>query len=230
VSARKLLCRGPAPLLLLGVLASVGACAAEAPAVIPPPAVDNPKGHGELQTAVLAGGCFWGLQGVFEHVRGVHDVLAGYAGGTRLTANYQDVGSGQTGHAESVKIVFDPAEVSYGKLLQIFFSVAHNPTELNRQGPDTGTQYRSSIFYGDDGQRHIAESYIAQLDQGKAFPRPIVTRLDPLRGFYQAETYHQDYYLKNPDAPYIVFNDLPKIANLKALFPDSYQDTPARAR
>lgn len=230
MSARKLHRRGSVAWLLLGVLASFSACAAEAPVTIPPPAVDNPREPGKLQTAVLAGGCFWGLQGVFEHVRGVHDVLAGYSGGTRLTANYQDVGSGQTGHAESVKIVFDPAAVSYGKLLQIYFSVAHDPTELNRQGPDLGSQYRSSIFYGDDDQRHIAESYIAQLDKDKVFPRPIVTRLDPLRAFYQAETYHQDYYLKNPDYPYIVINDLPKIASLKALFPDYYQDPPVRAR
>jgi len=222
--------RGPATALLLGSLAWISACAAEPATVIPAPAMDNPKQPGALQTAVLAGGCFWGMQGVFEHVRGVHDVLAGYSGGTRTTANYQDVGSGETGHAESVQVVFDPAEVSYGKLLQIYFSVGHNPTELNRQGPDSGTQYRSSIFYGDDGQKHIAESYIAQLDKDKAFPRPIVTRLDPLHGFYKAELYHQDYYLKNPDAPYIVINDLPKIAHLKALFPDYYQDTPVRAR
>jgi peptide-methionine (S)-S-oxide reductase len=231
VSVNRFPFHGLAGALLLGVLTSVGACvAAEAPVVIPPPAADNSREHGSLQTAVLAGGCFWGLQGVYEHVHGVHEVLAGYAGGSRSTANYQDVGSGTTGHAESVKIVFDPAEVTYGKLLQIYFSVAHNPTELNRQGPDSGTQYRSSIFYSDDGQRHIAESYIAQLDKGKAFPQPIVTRLDPMRGFYPAETYHQDYYLKNPDYPYIVINDLPKIANLKALFPDYYQESPVRAR
>ncbi|MGO9802615.1 MAG: peptide-methionine (S)-S-oxide reductase MsrA [Steroidobacteraceae bacterium] len=230
MSVSKFLCGGLAPALLLGVLASVGACvAAEAPVAIPPPAVDNPREHGALQTAVLAGGCFWGVQGVFEHVRGVHEVLAGYAGGAGATASYEEVSSGSTGHAESVRIVFDPAEVSYGKLLQIYFSVAHNPTELNRQGPDSGTQYRSSIFYGDDGQRHIAEGYIAQLDKGKAFPQPIVTRLDPLRGFYRAEDYHQDYYLRNPHSPYIVINDLPKIANLKALFPDYYQESPARA-
>jgi peptide-methionine (S)-S-oxide reductase len=216
---------------LLGVFAVISACAAaEAPVVVPPPTTDNTRQRGDLQTAVLAGGCFWGLQGVFEHVRGVHEVLAGYSGGSRSTANYQDVGSGDTGHAESVKIEFDPGEVTYGKLLQIYFSVAHDPTELNRQGPDTGTQYRSSIFYGDDTQRQIAESYIGQLDKSRVFSRPIVTRVDALRGFYRAETYHQDYYLKNPDYPYIVINDLPKIASLKALFPDYYQESPVKVR
>lgn len=213
--------------ILLAALAWVSGCAAaEAPVVIPPPALDSPKAPGHTQTAVLAGGCFWGLQGVFEHVRGVQQVLAGYAGGSRATAHYEDVGSGSTGHAESVQIVFDPAQVSYGELLQVFFSVAHNPTELNRQGPDSGTQYRSSIFYADDSQRHVAEHYIAQLNQGKAFARPIVTRIDPLPGFYPAEGYHQDFYIKNPAYPYIVINDLPKIANLKRLFPEQYRDKP----
>jgi peptide-methionine (S)-S-oxide reductase len=153
-------------------------------------------------------------------------VLAGYAGGTRGSASYEEVSSGTTGHAESVQIVFDPGEVSYGKLLQIYFTVAHDPTQLNHQGPDSGTQYRSAIFYADDAQRHIAESYVVQLDQGKAFPRPIVTRIDALKGFYAAEPYHQDYYLKNPTQPYIVFNDLPKIRNLKRLFPDSWREQP----
>jgi len=200
--------------------------AAEAPVAVPPPALDNHRDPGRLQTAVLAGGCFWGLQGVFEHVRGVHEVLAGYAGGVRATARYDEVGTGRTGHAESVQVVFDPAQVSYGELLQIYFSVAHNPTELNRQGPDSGTQYRSAIFYADDTQRHIAESYIAQLDKAKAFPQPIVTRVDPLKGFYEAEGYHQDFYLKNPTYPYIVINDLPKIRGLKALYPGYYADRP----
>lgn len=199
---------------------------AEAPAVVPPPSLDNTKQHGRLQTAVLAGGCFWGLQGVFEHVRGVRGVLAGYSGGSRLTAQYDEVGTGRTGHAESVQVTFDPGEVTYGELLQIFFSVAHDPTELNRQGPDSGTQYRSDIFYADETQRHIAESYIAQLDKSKTFSQPIVTRVDALKGFYPAEEYHQDFYLKNPGYPYIVINDLPKIRNLKQLFPDSYRDAP----
>jgi peptide-methionine (S)-S-oxide reductase len=199
---------------------------AQAPAAVPAPALDNPKQHGKLQTAVLAGGCFWGLQGVFEHVRGVRGVLAGYSGGSRLTAQYDDVGTGRTGHAESVQVTFDPGEVTYGELLQIFFSVAHDPTELNRQGPDSGTQYRSDIFYGDETQQHIAESYIAQLDKSKTFSQPIATRVDALKGFYAAEAYHQDFYLKNPQYPYIVINDLPKIRNLKQLFPDSYRDSP----
>jgi peptide-methionine (S)-S-oxide reductase len=199
---------------------------AEPPVVVPAPAVDNPKQGGSTQTAVLAGGCFWGLQGVFEHVRGVRGVLAGYSGGSRLTAQYQDVGMGNTGHAESVQVSFDPKEISYGQLLQIYFSVAHDPTELNRQGPDSGNQYRSEIFYADDTQRHIAESYVAQLDKDKAFAQPIVTRIDALKGFYPAETYHQDFYLKNPGYPYIVVNDLPKIRNLKQLFPDLYRDPP----
>jgi peptide-methionine (S)-S-oxide reductase len=166
---------------------------AEAPVVVAPPAVDNPKAPGSPQTAVLAGGCFWGVQGVFEHVRGVQKVVAGYAGGDRSTAQYETVSSGSTGHAESVKITFDPAAISYGQILQIAFSVVHDPTQLNRQGPDVGTQYRSAIFYADETQKHIAEAYIGQLDSSHAFPRPIVTRVDPLRGFYPAEDYHQDY-------------------------------------
>jgi len=214
-------------LLLLSDLA-VGepVTAGDPPAVIPAPALDNPKQPGKVQTAVFAGGCFWGMQGVFEHVRGVHQVLAGYSGGARNTARYDQVGTGRTGHAESVQITFDPAEVSYGELLHIYFSVAHDPTELNRQGPDSGTQYRSAIFYGDDTQRHIAESYIAQLNKGQAFARPIATRVDELHGFYRAEDYHQDFYLKNPQYPYIVLNDLPKIRNLKQVFPDYYVDRP----
>ncbi|HEV2286205.1 MAG TPA: peptide-methionine (S)-S-oxide reductase MsrA [Steroidobacteraceae bacterium] len=217
---------GLAAATLGSLLASCSVGAGAAPAVVPPPLVDNPSAPGKLETAVLAGGCFWGLQGVFEHVRGVHRVLAGYSGGTRGSASYEEVSTGATGHAESVQIVFDPAEVTYGKLLQIYFSVAHDPTQLNRQGPDSGTQYRSDIFYADDAQRHIAESYIEQLDKGKAFRQPIVTRVDPLKGFYAAESYHQDYYLKNPGQPYIVFNDLPKIRNLKQLFPDSWREQP----
>jgi peptide-methionine (S)-S-oxide reductase len=199
---------------------------AEAPVVAPAPTSDNPREHGRLQTAVLAGGCFWGMQGVFEHVRGVREVLAGYSGGSRFTAQYDEVGTGRTGHAESVQIVFDPGELTYGKLLQIYFSVATDPTELNRQGPDSGSQYRSDIFYADEAQRRIAEDYIAQLQQGKTFGQPIVTRVDALKGFYPAEEYHQDYYLKNPQQPYIVINDLPKIRNLKQLFPDYYRDSP----
>ncbi len=200
---------------------------AEPPVVVAAPALDNPKEGGALQTAVVAGGCFWGIQGVFEHVRGVHQVLAGYAGGSGQTAQYEEVSTGRTGHAESVQITFDPREVTYGELLRIYFSVAHDPTQLNRQGPDSGSQYRSVVFYADATQRRIAESYIAQLNQGKPFAAPVVTRVDALKGFYPAEGYHQDFYLKNPRYPYIVINDLPKIQNLKVLFPQYYRDSPA---
>jgi peptide-methionine (S)-S-oxide reductase len=216
-----------AAVLLVGGAAWLAATSGAAPAVVvPAPSVDNPKARGALQTAVLAGGCFWGMQGVFEHVRGVHGVLAGYSGGSRLTARYDQVGTGTTGHAESVQITFDPAEVSYGELLRIYFSVAHDPTEFNRQGPDSGSQYRSAIFYADDTQRRIAADYITQLDRDHTFAQPIATHVDALRGFYPAEGYHQDYYLRNPDQPYIALNDLPKIRHLKALFPQYYRDTP----
>ncbi|HEV2228384.1 MAG TPA: peptide-methionine (S)-S-oxide reductase MsrA [Steroidobacteraceae bacterium] len=218
----------PLRCLLSSLLAALPlvAAAGAAPGLLPAPADDNPRQQGRLQTAVLAGGCFWGMQEVFEHVRGVRGVLAGYSGGPRSKANYQDVETGSTGHAESVQIIFDPAQLTYGELLEIYFSVAHDPTELDRQGPDAGKQYRSVIFYADDAQRRIAESYIRQLTGGKAFAQPIVTRLDPLRGFYRAEDFHQDYYLKNPQAPYVVYVDLPKIRSLKTLFPAYYIDTP----
>jgi peptide-methionine (S)-S-oxide reductase len=202
---------------------------AEAPVIIAPPAVDNPKAAGPPQTAVLAGGCFWGVQGVFEHVRGVQKVIAGYAGGDRASAQYETVSSGGTGHAESVKIVFDPAQVSYGQLLQIAFSVVHDPTQLNRQGPDVGSQYRSAVFYGDDEQKRIAESYIAQLEKAHAFSRPIVTRVDPLKGFYPAEDYHQDYLYHNPNVPYIAMFDIPKVQNFKRAFPELYSGRPVLA-
>jgi peptide-methionine (S)-S-oxide reductase len=202
---------------------------AEPPVVIAPPAVDNPKAAGPAQTAVLAGGCFWGVQGVFEHVRGVQKVIAGYAGGDKSTAQYETVSSGTTGHAESVKITFDPAEISYGQILQIAFSVVHDPTQLNRQGPDVGTQYRSAIFYGDDAQKRIAEAYISQLDSSHAYSRPIVTRVDPLKGFYPAEDYHQDYLFHNPNAPYIAFFDIPKVENFKKTFPELYSGRPVLA-
>jgi peptide-methionine (S)-S-oxide reductase len=202
---------------------------AEAPVIIAPPAVDNPKAAGPTQTAVLAGGCFWGVQGVFEHVRGVKKVVAGYAGGDRSTAQYETVSSGGTGHAESVKITFDPAAISYGQILQIAFSVVHDPTQLNRQGPDVGTQYRSAIFYADDNQKRIAQSYISQLDQAHAFARPIATRVDPLKGFYEAEAYHQDYLIHNPTQPYIATYDLPKIENFRHTFPELYSGSPVLA-
>src|SRR5436190_21354012 len=202
----------------------------EANAALPSPMVDNPKASGPLQTAVMAGGCFWGVQGVFEHVRGVTKVLSGYSGGEKSTAQYEMVSNGRTGHAESVQIIFDPKEVSYGELLQVYFSVAHDPTELNRQGPDTGTQYRSSIFYADDSQKRIAQAYIAQLDKARIFRTAIVTHVDPLKGFYSAEDYHQDFLIKNPQFPYIVINDIPKIQNLKKVFPAYYRGQPVTVK
>jgi peptide-methionine (S)-S-oxide reductase len=201
--------------------------AAEPAVTIPAPAVDAaaPAASGP-QTIVLAGGCFWGVQAVFQHTKGVTAAVSGYAGGDKQTANYETVGSGSTGHAESVAVTFDPREVSYGKLLQIYFSVVHNPTELNRQGPDTGTQYRSAIFYADEEQKRVAESYIAQLEKAHAFSRPIVTRLEKLKGFYPAEDYHQDFAVLHPTYPYIVFNDAPKVEHLKRLFAANYRDMP----
>ena len=203
-----------------------GASAAESAVSLPAPAFDAEKQAGPLQTAVLAGGCFWGVQGVFEHVKGVRRVLSGYSGGEQSTAEYETVSSGKTGHAESVQIVFDPKQVSYGEILRVFFSVAHDPTLLNRQGPDWGTQYRSVVFYADDSQRKIAESYIGQLNKAKVFEKPIVTRVDPLNRFYPAEGYHQDFLINNPRHPYIVFNDLPKIRNLQRIYPAIYSEAP----
>jgi len=205
------------------VLAPTPAGAAEAAVAIPAATVDLPKAAGPLQTAVLSGGCFWGVQGVFEHLIGVQQVLSGYAGGVRSTASYETVSGGNTGHAESVQITYDPQKVSYGQILQVYFSVAHNPTELNRQGPDTGTQYRSMISYANDDQKRVAESYVAQLNKTAVFGAPIVTQVVPLKGFYPAEGYHQDYLLLNPTNPYIVYNDLPKIRNFQKLLPVLYQ-------
>jgi peptide-methionine (S)-S-oxide reductase len=202
----------------------------EAAVVIPAPLLDNPKTSGPLQTAVVAGGCFWGVQGVYQHVRGVRKALSGYAGGTRATADYEAVSRGGTDHAESVEITFDPKDVSYGEILQIYFSVVHDPTQLDRQGPDTGRQYRSNIFYADASQRDIARAYIAQLDRIKAFGRAIVTRVDALQGFYPAESYHQDFLINNPRYPYIVINDLPKIENFRKVFPARYREQPVTAR
>jgi peptide-methionine (S)-S-oxide reductase len=213
-------------LAAFGTLWNVPGRTGESAVTLPAPAIDNPKAAGPVQTAVIAGGCFWGVQGVFQHTRGVKQALSGYAGGEKNTADYEKVGTGTTGHAESVQIVFDPREITYGEILRIYFSVAHDPTELNRQGPDVGTQYRSAIFYADASQQRIAEAYVAQLQKARAFARPIVTRVDPLKGFYRAEAYHQDFLIHNPTYPYIVINDLPKIANLKRLFPDQYREKP----
>src|SRR5262245_61610532 len=213
-------------LVVVTVLYPSGAFGADNAVVIPPPSLDKPKAQGPVETAVIAGGCFWGVQGVYQHVRGVQSVLSGYSGGSKATANYDRVSRGDTGHAEAVEIRFDPKDVSYGEILQIYFSVVHDPTQLNRQGPDVGPQYRSNIFFADDAQRKIAEAYIAQLQQGKVFSRAIVTRVDPLSAFYAAEAYHQDFLIKNPRYPYIVIHDLPKIETLKRVFPDRYRERP----
>jgi peptide-methionine (S)-S-oxide reductase len=209
---------------VFAILLLAGSAAGAGP--LPAPTIDAPlaKSAGE-RTAVFAGGCFWGVQAVFEHVRGVKAVISGYSGGPAGQASYVAVSQGKTGHAESVSIVYDPAEISYGTLLKIFFAVAHDPTELNRQGPDTGTQYRSAIFYSDEQQRQIASAYIAELKRAKAFDAPIVTRIDPLAGFYPAEPYHQHYVARHPDNAYVVVNDLPKLSRLRSAYPSLYRDT-----
>ncbi len=194
-----------------------------------PAAAFDPREAAETETAVLSGGCFWGVQGVFEHVRGVRQVLAGYAGGQKATADYETVSTGATGHAESVKIVFDPRQISYGEILRIYFSVATDPTQLNAQFPDEGPQYRGEIFYMDPAQKAVAERYVAQLEAARVFHRKIVTRIDAYRGFFPAETYHQDYLLRHPDAAYIATYDLPKVAALKALLPADFRPNPVRA-
>jgi peptide-methionine (S)-S-oxide reductase len=209
---------------ILCLLATVGCNVVAAGVTIPDPAVDAPlattKGQ---QTAVIAGGCFWGIQAVFQHVKGVIKATSGYSGGEAKTAEYELVSDGNTGHAESVRITYDPSQISYGQLLKVFFAVAHDPTQLNRQGPDTGTQYRSVIFFGDADQERIARAYVDQLNQAKVFDRAIVTQVVPLKAFYEAEAYHQDYAIHHPNNPYIVANDLPKVANLRKQFPDLYQ-------
>ena len=220
-----------ASLLLAALIgAPLPATAAEPAVVIPAPALDDARAAGPLQTAVLAGGCFWGVQGVYEHVRGVKQVLSGYSGGSKATAEYEVVSRGRTGHAESVQIRFDPKEISYGEILRIYFSVVHDPTQLDQQGPDSGPQYRSNIFYASSAQRKIAQAYIIQLDQAKVFERPIVTRVDPLKAFYPAEEYHQDFLQHNPNHPYIVINDLPKIDNLRKIFPTYFREPPISAK
>jgi peptide-methionine (S)-S-oxide reductase len=205
----------------------VPSLAAEEGRAIPPPAVDVPSTpDAKTATAVFAGGCFWGVQGVFQHTNGVLNAVSGYAGGEKSTAKYGRVSSGTTGHAESVQVTFDPNKISYGKLLQIFFSVVHDPTQLNRQGPDTGTQYRSAIFPMNAAQADVAKAYIAQLNQARVFDRAIVTRIEPDKTFYRAEDYHQDYLTLNPRQPYIAINDLPKLDALKTSFPDLYRARP----
>ena len=214
-----------------GVIGQVSAFSfgGEDAVLIPPPTLDEvTQAHSE--TAVFAGGCFWGVQGVFQHVKGVQKAVSGYAGGAANTAEYERVSEGDTGHAESVQVTFDPTQVSYGSLLQIYFSVAHNPTELNRQGPDSGTQYRSALFPVNADQQKVAQAYIAQLDAAHAYSKPIVTKLESYNGFYPAEDYHQDFLTEHPSYPYIVINDMPKVANLKQVFAQRYQEKPVLVR
>lgn len=217
-------------LIAVVVAVAVGAwmargAGAEAAVKLPAPAFDLPV-SGATQTVVLAGGCFWGVQAVFQHTEGVLNAVSGYSGGRKETANYQAIGSGATGHAEAVQVTYDPSKISLGKLLHIYFSVAHDPTQLNRQGPDHGTQYRSAIFYADAAQKQVAERYVAQLEAARAFPRKIVTQLAPLEAFYPAEDYHQDYATLHPGSAYIIAFDLPKIANLKGMMPEVYREKP----
>lgn len=211
--------------IFLSVATMVACSAVTASATaIPDPTLDAPLTSAKgKQTAVLAGGCFWGVEAVFEHVKGVSDVKSGYSGGAASTAQYEKVGTGETGHAESVRITYDPSQISYGQLLKVFFAVAHDPTELNRQGPDAGTQYRSAIFYSNEEQKRIAQAYIEQLNRAKVFARPIVTQVAALQSFNEAEGYHQDYLVNHPDEPYIVINDLPKIENLRKQLPGLYK-------
>ena len=211
--------------ILIGTLLATTACTAKAGsgAPVPAPAMDAKRASvAAKETAVVAGGCFWGIQAVFQHVKGVISATSGYSGGSAKTAEYEVVSTGETGHAESVQIVFDPSQITYGELLRVFFSVAHDPTELNRQGPDEGTQYRSSIFYTSTEQKQIAEAYIAQLDKAGVFPHRIVTQVVPLQAFYAAEAYHQNYAALHPNQPYIMFNDAPKVEHLRQEFPDLY--------
>jgi peptide-methionine (S)-S-oxide reductase len=213
--------------LSVGGLALAGLAHAENTVrALPPPAVDATPGGSGLQTAVFSGGCFWGVQGVFEHVKGVTRAVSGYAGGHVTNPSYEQVSSGDTGHAESVRVTFDPAQVSYGTLLRVFFSVALDPTQKDRQGPDWGTQYRSELFVDGPEQERVAKAYVAQLETAHAFSRPIATRIDPAGPFYPAEAYHQDYLDLHPDAPYIAINDIPKVQALQKLFPEHWQSTP----
>ena len=212
-----------------GLLISSATPAAEPAFIIPPPAADQAASAAATATqekAVIAGGCFWGVQAVFQHVKGVSNAVSGYAGGQAGTANYNAVGSGRTGHAEAVEITYDPRQISYGQLLQIYFSVAHDPTQLNRQGPDHGTQYRSAVFPANDSQRKVAEAYIAQLNKTGVYPKALATTIEPLQAFYPAEDYHQDYLVRNPNSLYIVINDVPKVENLAKTFPDWWRDKP----
>jgi peptide-methionine (S)-S-oxide reductase len=222
--------RGVALAVIVGLVVwtavrTLGARSPEAPKMpFPAPALDAPLASAPgQQTAVFAGGCFWGVQAVFEHLKGVSSATSGYAGGYVKSPSYESVSMGVTGHAESVSVVYDPSRITYGQLLMVFFSVAHDPTQWNRQGPDTGSQYRSLILYTSDEQKHIAQAYIVQLDSAKVYSRPIVTKVEPYEAFYPAEHYHQDYLKHNPTNPYIMYNDLPKLENLKKTFPNLYR-------
>lgn len=217
----------PLSLTLLALAGAASPGRAESAREIPAPVADEETGREKTETIVLAGGCFWGVQGVFQHVAGVTGAVSGYAGGDAATAQYEIVSGGRTGHAEAVRIAYDPRKVSLGKLLQIYFSVAHDPTQLNRQGPDIGSQYRSTIFAADDEQARVAQAYIGQLDGARSFDRKIATTIERGRTFYPAEAYHQDYLTLHPNQPYILFHDLPKIENLKRMFPAAYREEPA---
>ena len=223
--SRLSLCAAAIGALAISAFITLPSLAAEDAVVIPAPAMDVPASDA-IQTVVVAGGCFWGVQGVFQHTNGVVNAVSGYAGGSKATADYNMVSSGSTGHAESVQIKYDPKKISYGKILQIFFSVAHDPTQLNRQGPDSGTQYRSAIFTTSDEQKKVADAYIAQLNAAKVYKKPIVTKVGPLDGFFAAEAYHQDYLTLHPTQPYIAFNDIPKVENLKKIFAENYIEKP----
>jgi peptide-methionine (S)-S-oxide reductase len=222
---RLALCAAAIGALAIAAFAVAPSFAAEDAVVIPAPAMDAPPSDG-VQTVVLSGGCFWGVQGVFQHTSGVVSAVSGYSGGSKATAQYETVSTGTTGHAESVQVKYDPQKISYGKLLQIFFSVAHDPTELNRQGPDSGTQYRSAIWTTTAEQKKVTDAYIAQLNAAKVYPKSIVTKVGPLEAFYTAEGYHQDYLTLHPSQPYIAYNDIPKVENLKKLFAANYTEKP----
>jgi peptide-methionine (S)-S-oxide reductase len=223
--SRLSLCAAALGALAIAAFEVAPSLAAEDAVAIPAPAADVQAVDG-IQTVVVAGGCFWGVQGVFQHTSGVVNAVSGYAGGSKATAAYENVSTGTTGHAESVEIKYDPKKISYGKILQIFFSVAHDPTQLNRQGPDSGTQYRSAIFTTSDEQKKVADAYIAQLNAAKVYKKTIVTQVGPLQGFFPAEAYHQDYLTLHPSQPYIAYNDIPKVENLKKLFAANYLEKP----
>lgn len=224
----RLAVRGAIALAVIAPVAALTRPSARAAVVLPEPAVVSRVSAPGLQTIVVAGGCFWGIEAVFEHIKGVTDAVSGYAGGTKAQADYETVSTGTTGHAESVRVTFDPSKVSLEKLLQVFFSVAHDPTQLNRQGPDVGPQYRSVIFFADEEQERVAKAYIDQLTKAKAYPKAIVTQVVKLQGFYPAEDYHQNFAEKNPTYPYIVYHDKPKVENLKKQFPDLYREQTAQ--